>query len=395
MADSERSTLGGRLRRYARVGAGMSAVAARAAGSRLIGLEGVSERDARDLTAALGGLKGPLMKAAQMMTTIPDLLPPEYAEQLAQLQANAPPMGRGFVRRRMAAELGPQWPAQFAEFDQDAAAAASLGQVHRAQHADGRSLACKLQYPDMDSAIEADINQLNIVLGIFKRIDGSIDTREIAAEIAARLREELDYEREAKHATLYSRMLSPCAEVHVPEVIEELSTRRLLTQTWLDGAPILSFKGEDQAIRNRIAEHMFHAWWIPFAQYGAIHGDPHLGNYTVRPEDQHLNLLDYGCVRIFDARFVQGVVDLYRGLQRDDRELVVHAYETWGFSDLSGDLVDALTIWAKFIYGPLLEDRVRPMAEGVAPSEYGRREAFEVRKRLKQFGPVTPPREFV
>ncbi|MEL7030139.1 MAG: AarF/ABC1/UbiB kinase family protein [Pseudomonadota bacterium] len=349
----------------------------------------------RELAAALGGLKGPLMKAAQMLTTIPDMLPPEYATELAQLQANAPPMGRGFVRRRMAAELGQDWKSRFAEFDLDAAAAASLGQVHRAVHHDGRSLACKLQYPNMDSAIEADIDQLNVVLQIFKRIDGSIDTRDIAAEISARLREELDYVREARHTELYSKMLAPAPGVHVPEVVSDLSTGRLLTQTWLEGERILNFKDASLDVRNKIAGHLFEAWWIPFAQYGAIHGDPHLGNYTVRADCHELNLLDYGCVRIFDAKFVGGVVDLYRGLQRDDRDLIVHAYETWGFSGLSDDLIDALTIWANFIYGPLLEDRVRPMAEGVAPGDYGRREAFEVRKRLKEFGPVTPPREFV
>jgi len=395
MADRERATFSGRLARFARVGAGVSAVAAKAAGARLIGLEGVNERDARELAAALGGLKGPLMKAAQMLSTIPDMVPPEYAAELAQLQANAPPMGRGFVRRRMAAELGPDWAARFESFDQEAAAAASLGQVHRAVGPDGRALACKLQYPNMESAIEADIAQLNVVLQIFKRIDGSIDTREIAREIAARLREELDYEREAGHMALYGQILAPCAGVHVPEVVPELSTRRLLTQTWLAGERILNFKSAPLEARNEIAGRLFEAWWIPFAHYGTIHGDPHLGNYTVRPDDHQLNLLDYGCIRIFDAKFVGGVVDLYRGLQREDRDLIVHAYETWGFSGLSDDLIDALTIWAEFIYAPLLEDRARPMAEGVTPGEYGRREAFEVRKRLKEYGPVTPPREFV
>jgi predicted unusual protein kinase regulating ubiquinone biosynthesis (AarF/ABC1/UbiB family) len=129
-----------------------------------------------------------------------------------------------------------------------------------------------------------------------------------------------------------------------------------------------------------------------------IHGDPHLGNYTVFSEAGEaagINLLDYGCIRIFPPKFVGGVVDLYRGLLHDDRDRVVHAYETWGFKRLSADLIDTLNIWARFIYGPLLEDRVRTIADGVKPSEYGRRQAFEVHRALKERGPVIVPREFV
>jgi predicted unusual protein kinase regulating ubiquinone biosynthesis (AarF/ABC1/UbiB family) len=143
---------------------------------------------------------------------------------------------------------------------------------------------------------------------------------------------------------------------------------------------------------------MFKAWWHPFSHAAVIHGDPHLGNYTVFSEGgeaRGINLLDYGCIRIFHPRFVGGVVDLYRGLQTDDRARVVHAYETWGFKSLSNELIDILNIWARFIYAPLLDDRVRTVADGVKPGEYGRRQAFEVHKALKEKGPVTVPREFV
>jgi predicted unusual protein kinase regulating ubiquinone biosynthesis (AarF/ABC1/UbiB family) len=143
---------------------------------------------------------------------------------------------------------------------------------------------------------------------------------------------------------------------------------------------------------------MFTAWWLPFCQYGVIHGDPHLGNYTIFDEDKKpagINLLDYGCIRIFPPKFVGGVVDLYRGLERGDDDLVVHAYETWGFTKLNRELIDTLNIWARFIYGPMLDDRVRTIADGVKPSQYGRREAFKVHQALKAKGPVTVPREFV
>jgi predicted unusual protein kinase regulating ubiquinone biosynthesis (AarF/ABC1/UbiB family) len=397
-ADRERNRFSARAARYARVGANVGGVAAKIATTRLLGRAQDHGGNAAELTAALGGLKGPIMKVAQLMATIPDLLPAEYATELAKLQSEAPPMGWAFIKRRMAAELGPDWQKKFANFEHQPAAAASLGQVHRATAHDGSRLACKLQYPDMKSAVEADLRQLDWLFAIRRRMDTAIDTSEIAKEIGARLREELDYEREARHVALYRTMLADVPEVRVPGVWPELSTHRLLTLDWLDGKKLLTFKGDSLAVRNRLATAMFKAWWLPFSRYGVIHGDPHLGNYTVfeeRGEPRGINLLDYGCIRIFPPKFVGGVVDLYNGLLKGDDDLVVHAYETWGFKRLNRELIDVLNIWARFIYGPLLDDRERTIADGVKPSEYGRREAFQVHQALKQKGPVTVPREFV
>jgi len=389
------------------VGANVGGVAARYAGRRILGGTPNRAGEASALASALGNLKGPLMKVAQLMATIPDLLPPEYAAELAKLQSEAPPMGWAFVKRRMQAELGPDWQQKFASFEHHPAAAASLGQVHRARSLDGAALACKLQYPDMQSAVEADLQQLQWLLAIRRRLDGAIDTSEIGKEISARVREELDYRREAKHVALYRTMLEGIDIVRVPRAWPELSTGRLLTLDWLEGTRMLAHKNDPLAVRNTLATAMFTAWWYPFSRYGVIHGDPHLGNYTVfdarvegRPrknvsEPAGINLLDYGCIRIFPPQFVRGVVDLYHGLLHDDDELVVRAYETWGFRRLSRELIDTLNIWARFIYAPLLDDRVRTIADGVAPAEYGRREAFRVHQALKQKGPVTVPREFV
>src|SRR6266581_2219421 len=292
MTDREANRFSARAARYARVGTNMSGVAARIAGARLFGIALDRGKNAIELAAALGGLKGPIMKVAQLMATIPDALPPEYAAELIKLQSEAPPMGWAFVKRRMAAELGPDWQKRFSSFEHHPAAAASLGQGHR----------------------------------------------------------------------------------------------------------LLEHTKADLATRNRLGTAMFTAWWWPFSRFGVIHGDPHLGNYTVfdvRGRPTGINLLDYGCIRIFAPKFVGGVVDLYHGLLRGEHDLVVHAYQTWGFRNLSRDLIDTLNIWARFIYAPLLDDRVRTIADGIAPSEYGRREAFRVHQALKQKGPVTVPREFV
>ncbi len=152
MAEGDGDNFPGRVRRYARVSTAMGGLAARLAGARYLGLPLDRTQHAADLKAALGGIKGPLMKVAQLLATIPEALPKEYAGELASLQANAPPMGWPFVRRRMASELGPDWQARFGSFEREAARAASLGQVHRAVALDGRQLACKLQYPEMASA---------------------------------------------------------------------------------------------------------------------------------------------------------------------------------------------------------------------------------------------------
>jgi predicted unusual protein kinase regulating ubiquinone biosynthesis (AarF/ABC1/UbiB family) len=396
--DPEQNRFSARAARYARVGANVGGVAARIAAARLIGGADGGRANAAALARALGGLKGPMMKVAQLMATIPDVLPPEYAEELQRLQADAPPMGAAFVKRRMLAELGSDWRARFAEFDLHPAAAASLGQVHRARSLDGQPLACKLQYPDMRSAVEADLTQLEMLFALHRRMDPAIDTREIAKEIGARVREELDYRREARHAALYRGMLASRTEIRVPGVHPDLSTGRLLTLDWLTGEPLLAFKLSPQEERDRIGGALFQAWWRPFSRFGVIHGDPHLGNYTVFREDgaaAGLNLLDYGCIRVFPSHFVAGVVDLYRGLQSGDRDRIVHAYEIWGFRNLGRELVEALNIWARFIYGPLLDDRVRTIADGVEPSKYGRREAYLVHKALSEKGPVRVPREFV
>ena len=391
---AEQNSLGGRVRRYAKVGAGVGGLAVKMAGSRALGIDLDRGANAAELKAALGGLKGPLMKVAQLLATIPDALPPEYATELAGLQTNAPAMGWPFVKRRMIAELGSGWQSRFSSFDRNAAAAASLGQVHRATIGDADDLALKLQYPDMASAVEADLGQLDMIFSLYRRMNSAIDTREIHKEIGDRLREELDYDLERRHMDLYRIMMAGEPLVAIPRALGELCTPRLLAMSWMDGEPLLEFRGAGLETRNTIARSMFHAWWHPFAHYGAIHGDPHLGNYKVRG-DHGINLLDFGCIRTFRPGFVEGVINLYRAIRADDRKGTVAAYETWGFRDLTDELVETLNIWAGFIYGPMLDDRVRTIADGIEPSLYGRREAGQVYQRLKELGPITPPREFV
>ncbi|EFH12612.1 ABC1 kinase family protein [Pseudoroseomonas cervicalis] len=398
--EREGSSLFGELRRMARTSGAVGGIAARVAGERFLGIKTDRAVHAGDLKAVLGGLKGPLMKVAQFLTTIPNALPPEYAKELAALQANAPPMGWAFVRRRMASELGPDWQSRFASFGQEAAAAASLGQVHRATLPDGRLVACKLQYPDMPSVVEADLRQLKLAMNVFARMDDAIQHDDVYVELCDRLREELDYEREAAQMRLYRRMLADEPTVRTPEPIEGYCSKRLLTMSWLDGRPILDRLAEDpsQEERNAYATALFRAWYVPFYRYGVIHGDPHLGNYQVRQPTEHspagINLLDYGAIRVFPSSFLRGVVMLYEALRDQDDEKAAEAYRIWGFTDLSKEKMEVLGLWAKFLHEPLLDDRVRPIQENDDP-DFGRKVAAEVHAGLKRTGGVRPPREFV
>lgn len=385
------------MKRYARVGGAMAGIGARLAGSRYFGMDLNRGEHAEDLKQALGGLKGPLMKVAQILSTIPDALPKEYVEELQQLQSNAPSMGWPFVKRRMTSELGPGWQSKFGSFDRTAAHAASLGQVHRATTPDGDLLACKLQYPDMASAVQADLNQLRLVFSIYERADKAIQTKQIYAELSERLHEELDYAREAKHMRLYETMLADENSVVVPQPVEDLSTDRLLTMNWLDGQPLMTFRDKPLETRNAIAMAMFRAWYVPFYYYGVIHGDPHLGNYAVRTDGEAvtgINLLDFGCIRVFPPSFVSGVIDLYKGLRDDDTDLAVHAYKTWGFENITKELLEVLNIWASFIYSPLMQDKVQKIQESDS-GFYGAKIAHKVKTELSRIGGVEPPREFV
>ena len=391
----ESGRVGGRIRRYARVTSTMTGLAARMAGERYLGMQIDRSKHAADLREALGGLKGPIMKVAQILSTIPDALPPEYAEELASLQADAPAMGWLFTRRRMAAELGPDWQQKLQSFTREAVSAASLGQVHKAVDLDGNDLAMKLQYPDMASAIDADLRQLRLVFQLYERYDSAISTSDIYDELSERLREELDYRREAANLQLYRHMLADEDSVRLPEYRADLSSDRLMTMSWLNGTRIMPFLESEpsQEVRNQIARNMFRVWYVPFYFYGVIHGDPHLGNYSL-DRDNRINLMDFGSIRLFRPSFVGGVIDLYRALRDSDPDLAVHAYESWGFNGLDKEAIEVLNMWAGFIYSPLLEDKVRPIQE-LRNGTAGRELAGQVHGELKRIGGIRPPREFV
>ena len=389
----EDNNLVSRVKRYSKVTTSMTSLATKFAGKKYLNFDLSDQKYAAQITEILGNLKGPLMKVAQLSATIPDLLPEEYARKLAELQSNAPPMSWVFVKRRMKAELGENWEKNFIDFDKDASFAASLGQVHKAKLNGNEIVACKLQYPDMSSAVIADLNQLKIIFKIYSSYNKSIQIREIYKEIEARLKEELDYKLEHRHLKIFEYMHKKNTFIKIPKVHKKYSTQRLLVMEYLDGKKLIEYKNSSQKVRNDLAKKLFMAWYFPFYKFGIIHGDPHLGNYSVN-KDNNINLFDYGCVRIFPAKFVKGVIDLYFALKEKNNEKIKLAYKAWGFKDIDDKLMNVLNKWALFLYDPILKNEVRKIQDSDS-GIYGAKIAGEVHKELRKYGGVKPPREFV
>ena len=382
-----------RVKRYSKVTTSLTSLATQFAGKKYLNLDLSDQKYAAQITEILGNLKGPLMKVAQLSATIPDLLPEEYARKLAELQSNAPPMSWVFVKRRMKAELGENWEDQFLSFDREASFAASLGQVHKATMPNKANVACKLQYPDMASAVEADLGQLKIIFKIYSSYNKSIQIKEIYKEIEARLKEELDYRLEYKHLKVFNFIHQKNEYIKIPKVYEKISTNRLLVMQYLEGKKLIEYKNAPQKLRNDLAKKLFMTWYYPFYKYGIIHGDPHLGNYSVDKKN-NINLFDFGCVRIFPATFVKGVIDLYFALKQKDNSKIKKAYEAWGFKDIDNKLMTVLNKWALFLYDPILKNEVRRIQDSDS-GIYGAKIAGEVHRELKKYGGVKPPREFV
>jgi predicted unusual protein kinase regulating ubiquinone biosynthesis (AarF/ABC1/UbiB family) len=393
MVDTESRSIAKQIKRYAQVGGVVGKLAAKLASQKYLGVKLDKGKHALEIREALGGIKGPLMKVAQLSATIPDLLPEEYTKELMHLQSNAPPMGWLFVKRRMATELSLDWQKQFKQFDKEATRAASLGQVHKAVLNNNKTVACKLQYPDMQSAVSADLSQLKMIFSIYQSYNKAIKTDDVYKEITERLNEELDYEREKKLMNVFNKIFSKNNFIHVPKTFEKLSTKRLLTMSWLEGKSILTYKDAKKETRNLLARNMYYAWYKPFFDYGVIHGDPHLGNYSVQ-ENLSINLYDFGCMRIFRSKFIKGVIDLYFALQKNDEALAVHAFEQWGFNNMTKEKLKILSKWANFLYAPLMENKVQKIQENDS-GVYGAQIASEVYKELKKIGGVKPPKEFV
>ncbi len=391
-------TITGKWRRLVALAPSMGNLGMRVLVNQLMGVPIDHTVHAHAVKDALGTLKGPMMKIAQMLASIPGAVPEEYVDAFRELQASAPPMSPYFARRRLTAELGADPSDVFAKFDDTPIAAASLGQVHAVTRKDGQEFVCKIQYPDIMATVDQDLSHATQLLNVLQQKGKGIEASTVIEELKERLYEELDYRHEAANIQMFSRIFSQENvgefNVQVPQVDSDLSTSKLLVMSHLKGQHIRTLHTHSQTWRNTLAQTLFKAWYTPFYHYGVIHGDAHSGNFSVNPSTKTLNIFDFGCVRKFSPEFVSGVIDLYRALQCGSQSACYDAYEKWGFTGLTNEVVQILNRWSAFLYEPLLDDRVRPISDAHSGAR-ARKLAVEVFKELQQHPDVKPPREFV
>src|SRR4051794_30968137 len=257
-------------------------------------------RTAEQVAEALGHMKGALMKVGQMASYLDQGLPEPIREQLAQLQADAPPMAPELAAEVVERELGAPPEQIFETWDAVPFAAASIGQVHRAMTKDGRAVAVKVQYPGVDDAIEADLANAGMLVQLIGMVFPGVEPEPIVDELKLRLREELDYTLEAENQRVFSRYYRDHPFIAIPQVVDELSSRRTLTTELAEGARFDELLEWSQAEKDLAAETIYRFVFGSLYRLGAFNGDPHPGNYLFNPNGR-VTFLDFGLVKHFTA----------------------------------------------------------------------------------------------
>jgi predicted unusual protein kinase regulating ubiquinone biosynthesis (AarF/ABC1/UbiB family) len=315
-------------------------------------------RTAEDVTRAMGEMKGAAMKVGQVLSMMSGVVPPEMAEGLATLQSNAPPMAYGLVQEVLEAAYGRSPGSVFRRFEREPFAAASIGQVHRAELRDGTRVAVKVQYPGVREAIERDLANVAVLLGFGGLVAKGLDVETLVRDLGEGIRGELDYRREAAWQRRFFDAFEGHGFVRVPRVYHELTTDTVLVQEWLPGRPFREAVGLPQAERNRLGEMLYRFCFGSLYRQGLFNGDPHPGNYLLL-EDGRVGFVDYGCVAEFDNAVVEGFKRLIRALDRGDREAWRAATEEVGILLPNAPFTtDELYEHMHWYWAPILEDEV-------------------------------------
>src|SRR4051794_7778812 len=319
MPDEPRRPPTSRLSRSARLGGLVAGQSARWVGTRAANVVRSPERAdaatgeraaalARELVEQLGQMRGAAMKVGQVLSTIDFTALPEderenFKQTLAALRDDVPPLPFKRLEKLLREELGEKPSAVFAEFEEEAFAAASIGQVHRARTHEGRAVAVKIQYPGVAEAVDTDLRNLTLLLPLVKRLAPGLDVKALYAELRERIAEELDYELEAQNQRAVARAHRGHPFAHVPEVHTDLSTRRVLVTDLLTGARFEEVKRRDAATRDRFGEIVFRFYFGLVQYMGRVSGDPHPGNYLLL-EDGRVGFLDFGLMRVLDRGYL-------------------------------------------------------------------------------------------
>ena len=318
----------------------------------------LSVDSARRLAARLARLRGGAMKLGQMMSLQgADLLPPEFAQALAPLRAQAAPMPRAQLRRALGREYGRGWERRFAHFDDEPIAAASIGQVHRARAADGRELALKIQYPGVARSIRSDVENLAAMLQLLRLLPHEVDVPAIAAEAARQLGQEADYLAEADFLERFATLVADEPRLVVPRVHRDLTTARILAMDYMEGEPLetLADDGVPQATRDAIGTLLERLMLRELFEFRVMQTDPNFANYLWQPASGKLVLLDFGSSVAFEPAFARNYARITRAAIDGERDAVARLALAIGYA-AEGDskaLVDATTDVIMLVCEPL------------------------------------------
>ena len=307
-------------------------------------------------------LRGAFTKLVQMLSMRDDILPGEVLSVLTAVQSSVPPMDYALIRKQVIRELHKPPEQLFDEFEQEAFAAASLGQVHKARLKSGVAVVVKIQYPGVEETVEQDLKNLKALLQTFTMIGRDvmrqkIDPSEVYQELEARLREELDYVNEAKNIQRFQKMYRDDDEIIIPDVSPELSSRRVLTMGHVEGYPLQQILGPgvDQELKDWVAIKYFRVVWRQVFEFGVLHADPNPGNYVVTYHPK-LGILDFGSIRIFPDAIRRAYHQLAKALLAHDMKTMAKCFVTLDFLNPGDDPKPMIRIM-EIVFEPVLTDR--------------------------------------
>jgi predicted unusual protein kinase regulating ubiquinone biosynthesis (AarF/ABC1/UbiB family) len=349
-----------RLERLARIGmaAGELAVGAAAEGIRRLargeaaefGAALLSAPNARRLAARLARLRGAAMKIGQLVSLQgEDVLPPEFAQALAVLRAQASPMPPEQVRRALGREYGKGWERRFAHFDWEPMAAASIGQVHRAIARNGRDLALKIQYPGVARSIASDVDNVAVLLRLFNLLPLGIDVGGMAAEAKRQLAQEADYEAESRFLERYAKLVAGEPGLVVPRVHWDLTTPRIMAMDFMPGEPLESLASAPQARRDAVGTLLERLLFRELFEFRVMQTDPNFANYLWQPDTGRVVLLDFGATMRFPEAFVAKYARITRAVIAGDREAVAQEAIAIGYAG-PGDSPERLAAVTEVIF---------------------------------------------
>ena len=323
-------------------------------------LEGFHNATAQQLVEMLGEMKGAAMKLGQLASFYEFAAPSEYMstyrDALTMLQNSAPPMDPEASKAVIKEEFGKPVDEVFATFDDEAVAAASIGQVHRATLHSGEIVAVKVQYPGVDDAVRSDIRNVSAMTKLAVAIAPNLDPREVANEVKDRVLEELDYRREASNQERFAKLFAGHPFIVVPKVYRDYCHTRVITQEFVEGDPFMSSFEWPQEERNRLAEVLFRFFYGSLNRFQLFSADPHPGNYLLLKNGK-VAFLDYGLVRAVDPGTLGHLLEIVQALIANDKDRGRRALEGIGILNRRTPEVDAVWQHLKMLNKPVLEDR--------------------------------------